>query len=271
MNFQAIDGKLRRARNQIATLVTDFERLGKTVAHLIVQKEKTERGVQRFVIPTDTANAIVDLSVRTGEVLYNLRSALDHLVEQLVLANGGKPTPKNQFPICDDEGEWPPGRTLEGVSPRHEEAIKSHQPFQASDMERDPLRILRKLSNRDKHRHLNFTIMDVRVTHRYSQGETTGTMPLANELGQNLGWQWELLPEPGGKGKALKEPRTTTAAGNIHFIVDTGKKGTGQAKRARIPVEQQLRECLRKVCTIAHQLRYDRARASEPRRLGQPR
>ena len=35
-----------------------------------------------------------------GDVIHNLRSALDHVVWQLVLLNGATPGPGNQWPIC---------------------------------------------------------------------------------------------------------------------------------------------------------------------------
>jgi hypothetical protein len=50
------------------------------------------------------------LSVLLGDFLHNLRSSLDHLAWQLVLANGG--TPKSgpggtQFPILEKRGKTP--------------------------------------------------------------------------------------------------------------------------------------------------------------------
>src|SRR5438128_2720160 len=45
-----------------------------------------------------------NLSIVAGDCLYNLRSALDHLVWQLVLSNPPhRPTKKNMFPICTSE------------------------------------------------------------------------------------------------------------------------------------------------------------------------
>src|SRR2546423_840459 len=35
-----------------------------------------------------------------GEVMYQLRTALDHLLSALVHANGGAPNDRQQFPIC---------------------------------------------------------------------------------------------------------------------------------------------------------------------------
>jgi hypothetical protein len=46
------------------------------------------------------------LGVILGDMVHNLRSALDHLVWQAVLRNGGRPNRSHQFPICDDEKDW---------------------------------------------------------------------------------------------------------------------------------------------------------------------
>src|SRR5690242_6655870 len=41
-----------------------------------------------------------------GEVVHNARSALDHLVYQLVLLAGGVPHSSHQFPILDHPNDW---------------------------------------------------------------------------------------------------------------------------------------------------------------------
>ena len=41
----------------------------------------------------------VQYSIRVGEIAYNLRSALDHLVWQLVQSNGQHPDSYNESPI----------------------------------------------------------------------------------------------------------------------------------------------------------------------------
>ena len=60
-----------------------------------------------------------------GEILYDLRSSLDHLVWQLVLANGQTPGRHNEFLITTDHQSWQQtkGRALKGVSKRHEAMI----------------------------------------------------------------------------------------------------------------------------------------------------
>jgi hypothetical protein len=77
-----------------------------------------------------------------GDALHNLRSALDHLVAQLVLLDTGKrSTSANAFPICDTGGNyWSIGKkgepskretTLRGVSDAHKARIDEMQPYRA--------------------------------------------------------------------------------------------------------------------------------------------
>jgi len=108
----------------------------------------------------------IELSIIAGEINHQLRSALDHLVYQLVLEAGGTPHGRNAFPIYDDERQFigqverrrrstdRPG-PLSGLDPRSEAwaLIKRAQPYQRGDCA-DNLTLLRDFSNADKHREL---------------------------------------------------------------------------------------------------------------------
>lgn len=90
-----------------------------------------------------------------GNVAHNLRSALDHVARQLVIANGGQPVDppgsRTQFPIFVD----PPGKPLHvrgGVSEAALKIIEAAQPY-AADRDTDPpLGVLYHMSNVDKHK-----------------------------------------------------------------------------------------------------------------------
>jgi len=102
-----------------------------------------------------------------GDFTHNARSALDHLADALVRANGGTPTTQTQFPICVSPFEWPGQvRRLKGASERHVSMIQAMQPYNRRDRYGwhtvweamgDPLAIVNRLSNVDKHRVLNAT------------------------------------------------------------------------------------------------------------------
>jgi hypothetical protein len=96
------------------------------------------------------------LGILVGDCLYNLRSALDHLIWQLVLCNPPhRPSRKNMFPICTSpalfDEQLKKGR-LKGVPESAVALIKGLQPNDTRD---HPLFVLDYLHNIDKHRELN--------------------------------------------------------------------------------------------------------------------
>jgi hypothetical protein len=95
------------------------------------------------------------IPILTGEIIYNLRSALDYLVFKLAQLDSGVEQEGTQFPIVDAQKDWPSnvGRLLKGVNNAHVVAIERLQPYNGCDWSRR----LRDLSNPDKHRHLIVT------------------------------------------------------------------------------------------------------------------
>jgi hypothetical protein len=103
--------------------------------------------------------------VRIGEIVHNLRSALDHVVWQLA----GCPThrsSKTQFPIFETAAGFADrGRKqfLKGVDERAVRIIESEQPFfvrgdgTCEGVDRSPLWHLKQISDVDKHRTLHLT------------------------------------------------------------------------------------------------------------------
>lgn len=103
-------------------------------------------------------------SIIIGEMVHNLRSALDHLAWQLVKANEGNPTRDTGFPIFtqDPFAENANERTLErweamtaGMLPDDVAIIQEAQPYKRGD-KMNRFFILNSLSNRDKHREMHF-------------------------------------------------------------------------------------------------------------------
>jgi len=103
-----------------------------------------------------------------GDVIHNLRAALDHVVYQLAVAGGGDGE-HSQFPIIEDSDDYrlKEKRLLEGVVEGQRAIIKGLQPYHVRaalnagthpESERDPLAInvylmnLGRLDNIDKHR-----------------------------------------------------------------------------------------------------------------------
>jgi hypothetical protein len=98
------------------------------------------------------------LSVVVGEIVYNLRAALDYLVYELAYLHRGHRCDGTQFPIEDTKKGfngrmYARGRRhgfIQHVKPRHIAAIKKLQPCYGCDWTKQ----LRDLSNPDKHRRL---------------------------------------------------------------------------------------------------------------------
>lgn len=106
--------------------------------------------------------------VRIGEIVHNLRSALDHAVWELYVLTNKQPPPtrsKNQFPIFElQDGFDKRGRTefLRGIRADAVDLIRTEQPFPkeeggTGERDRSPLWHLKVLSDIDKHRTLHVT------------------------------------------------------------------------------------------------------------------
>jgi hypothetical protein len=98
-----------------------------------------------------------------GDCVHNLRSALDHLICQLTLLDGGTmdDCAQTQFPIAsksEAQFEAMANHRIPCLSKRHRALVKKAQPYHAGDgAASHPLDILAELSNADKHRILNPT------------------------------------------------------------------------------------------------------------------
>jgi hypothetical protein len=92
-----------------------------------------------------------DLSLIAGDAVHNLRSALDLLVWQLVLANGQTPGDQTALPIARSAKLFETGGMgpIKGVSPTAENAIKALKPYKGGN---EALWRLHRLDATDKHR-----------------------------------------------------------------------------------------------------------------------
>ncbi len=160
-NFDGINAKIKRAGDQINSLKADMERFCADIRESIDHEVHEDVDEQVWVFRGATPYAPVEWSIRIGEILYNLRSALDHLVWQMVLANGQTPTRKNAFPIVRDEKDWKKEKSkLKGVTSRVEEMVHRLQPYTGGinlPFDVSAFGTLHSLGNIDKHRHLNLT------------------------------------------------------------------------------------------------------------------
>jgi hypothetical protein len=96
-----------------------------------------------------------------GDCLQNMRSALDYLIYELVLANGGKPNRKHMFPIAmsEDQYERDGIHKIKGIHPRAAAFIDALQPYLLEHPSESPLYVLDELTNLNKHRRPIITTM----------------------------------------------------------------------------------------------------------------
>jgi|ERR1019366_511563 hypothetical protein len=91
-----------------------------------------------------------------GDVIQNLRTALDHLANHLVAVAGKPPTRRIEFPIAKDSTTYERDKAakVEGMRPEAVEAIDRLKPYKGGN---DLLWKIHELNNIDKHR-MVFTI-----------------------------------------------------------------------------------------------------------------
>ncbi|MYB50467.1 MAG: hypothetical protein F4X72_14585 [Dehalococcoidia bacterium] len=153
LGLQGVNAKIGRASESLRRLETDIRGFCENQRLQLVRE--VQEGIH--VVDSGPPELLINYSIRAGEIAYNLRSALDHLVWQLVQANGKTPDRRSEFPIFLEESEYFKGAKskLKGTSRRQRELIASFQPFRSHNGIGPHLWMLHTICNIDKHRHLN--------------------------------------------------------------------------------------------------------------------
>lgn len=154
-DLSGVRQKLNRAKSHLKTLVAEANKAEHPDFYRMDVQPDTEAGY--YVVKIVSRGSTEEWPLILGDILYNLRSALDHIVWQLVIANGKKPGKLNQFPIAKDEAWFDSNvsRYLARVHGDAVEAIRALQPFHVRDKGKrllHPLWLLSELENIDKHR-----------------------------------------------------------------------------------------------------------------------
>ena len=149
--LEGVLAKISRARASLQSLEADVTAFCRCQERLIISQPGPGR---QSWIYRGHPQVPIDFSVRVGEIVYNLRSALEHLVWQLALANGKNPGKFNKFPIFRDQLKYSRAieRELKGVSPGALSRIETYQPFQRHGGPGSQLWMLNSISNIDKHK-----------------------------------------------------------------------------------------------------------------------
>jgi hypothetical protein len=146
--------KIARAGEHLHELGRRLDDFAKSKPYSIVVETDPQTGDQLFKIDREPERP-PDLPV-IGDVLYNLRSALDHLAWQLVIKAGGSPNSRTAFPIFNDSAKFHGPRAqakMAGMNSAMQVAIQNHQPCFGRNANRNQaLWSLEEYGNIDKHR-----------------------------------------------------------------------------------------------------------------------
>ncbi len=141
--------KIERAKKNLTNLERELIGFGHKEFHAITTDPDTQ--FQQFgkhrILPFDALSA-------AGDIVHNLRSALDYLANQLVwVGSGEEPSRQVEFPIAKDAAtyERDKARKVEGMCPKTVKAIDALHPYKGGN---DALWKIHALDNIDKHRTL---------------------------------------------------------------------------------------------------------------------
>jgi hypothetical protein len=154
--------KLVRAKKHLRRLKRCTAAYAASKPHKIVSKPKRKK---KLNVPNGPP---LEIAVLAGEIVYQIRSALDHLAFELVKTNPAISTidpnwekntqfplrttvPKTGRPVC--RGIF--ANSLPGISDAAFAIIEPMQPYHGLGAVNNSLRLLERLSNIDKHRHLH--------------------------------------------------------------------------------------------------------------------
>ncbi len=141
--------KIERAKKHLQNLEAELIAFGKPEFHAVTTDADShvrDLGKHR-ILPFDALTG-------AGDVIHNLRSALDHLACQLVwVGSGEEPSRRVEFPIAKDAAtyEREKARKVEGMCPKVIKAIDTLKPYKGGN---EPLWRIHELDNIDKHRTL---------------------------------------------------------------------------------------------------------------------
>lgn len=160
-NLDGVGVKLRRAKDLVNELRSMIEPLALEATRSIVgAPSPTDAST---VIYRVTRVPLIDpiVAAIAGDIVHNLRSALDHLAWQLVLLDGGQPDEETSFPLHESATNKHGNPRVLIIKPGIRDtaimsAVEAMQPYTEARYGHDPrtdgLGIIRRLDNIDKHR-----------------------------------------------------------------------------------------------------------------------
>ena len=244
--------KVNRASDALSSLESDV------VEHCEIERRQQVMEIRQgapLAKGSDEPPVLHDFSARTGEIAYNLRSALDHLVWQLVLVNNETPGRRNEFPIFQKEDEYQAvaKRKLRGLADRYQELIEGFQPYRENGRVGTHLWMLHSICNIDKHRHLNVVNVHSSVTASLEGEVEPGLLPPGMTGGLHL---WDLLASTRHKDQVKIDVKVGVCFRDNDLEAASPGYGSALEREGmkRPPVIQVLQSSLDAVVAVIEQL-----------------
>ena len=193
--MSVLDGafaKLARAEEHMNILYELVQEWGREKPYTVPYEDNPEKTQRSYRLRMERAPDLLYWGAYIGDVVHNLRSALDHIAWQCAGGHGIAPD-DTEFPIFLDEGKFrnasrPGGlHKIRGIKdPVHRALIEAAQPHAPGNgMENDYLWILHEFDREDKHRVLTPILfvpinmsMKVLVTYESDAAAESSTTPI---------------------------------------------------------------------------------------------
>jgi len=152
--------KVERARKHLRDLELARDNFINSKPYRLERESNLQTGYNIYRV-FDIQTPSVEIGLIVGDVIHNLRSALDHLTYQLVLRNGASPTKQTAFPVFDDATKYTTGLAgkVKGIAQSAIDAIDATEPYQGG--KGAGFWVLHYLDIADKHHALLTTLINV--------------------------------------------------------------------------------------------------------------
>jgi hypothetical protein len=162
--------KVRQAEGHAKTLHEEIRAFHKLGVIRIDGQPDPQSTDYVFRVKASEEPPLLDWGCRIGDVLHNLRSALDHLAWQLVVFHKGEQIAEQEarniyFPAALAPNDFNSLAIVQMIDSAHLATLRGLQPYHRGDRKRaegHPLVTLRELSNIDKHRIVHMSYVALR-------------------------------------------------------------------------------------------------------------
>lgn len=151
--------KIERAKEHLSNLESEITAFLVGNPYKVVLDYNTNP--QFFFVRINVSSEIpLRFSAIVGDVIHNLRTSLDMLIQQLIVTNGESPNTHSKFSICDTADEFERKITKPAIQRMGQAAVdllKSTKPYRFGDDGNKLLCALHDLDVKDKHKLLLLT------------------------------------------------------------------------------------------------------------------